>query len=82
MSSEPVSSGPLTIESLNLSDDELRTYPRWYTDLLLRKQARSLSPQDVFSYMENFGIRQKEKTLVSYGAILVQPICTCDNSVY
>lgn len=67
MSTEQVSfPGPaFTIESLNLSDDELRTYPRWYTDLLLRKQTSSLSLQDVFGYMGNFGIKEAERAKVS-----------------
>lgn len=64
MSSEQVSSGHFTIESLNLSDEELKAYPRWYTDLLLRKQTSAISIQDVFAYMENFGIKEQEKALV------------------
>lgn len=67
MSSEQVSfhGQPFTIESLNLSDDELRTYPRWYTDLLIRKQTPSLSLQDVLGYMKNFGINDQERAKVS-----------------
>lgn len=64
MSVDLISPYSLSIESLNLSDDELKTYPRWYTDLIIRKQTNVLTINDVLSYMENFGIKQPERAVI------------------
>ena len=64
MSVDLISPYSLSIESLNLSDNELKTYPRWYTDLIIRKQTPSLTINDVFSYMKNFGIKEPERAVI------------------
>lgn len=64
-----MSDGPLamnlTVESLALSPAEMRAYPRWYTDLLIRKRSESLSAGDVQRFVDNFGISNLDKQRIA-----------------
>ena len=51
----------LTAEELQLSPQELRSYPRWYTDLLIRKGKESVYVSDTMSFLDNFGISDEGK---------------------
>lgn len=63
--------------SLNLSEEELRTYPRWYTDLLLRKgKQNSVEIDDLTSFLENFGLKDEDKQRLVY--LFDPPLSTLD----
>jgi hypothetical protein len=63
----------VSIDDLNLSIDEMKAYPRWYTDLLLRKGKQSVVIGDTLSFMDNFGLKEsdKSKILEVFGDVLV-----------
>ncbi|CAN6668526.1 hypothetical protein TRVA0_040S01112 [Trichomonascus vanleenenianus] len=52
----------ISVTDLQLSDQELREYARWYTDLLLRKKQEYLSPDDVLQFLDNFGVSEDQKS--------------------
>lgn len=62
--SQPQIPPNLSVDSMNLSVDEVCTYPRWYTDLLLRKKAQSITLSDALNYVANFGLSAQEKDMV------------------
>lgn len=51
----------ITLEGLALSPAEQRAFPRWYTDLLLRKRSESVAIGDVLSFLDNFGVSHADK---------------------
>lgn len=55
----------ITLEGLALSPAEQRAFPRWYTDLLLRKRSESVAIGDVLSFLDNFGISHADKMEIS-----------------
>lgn len=55
-------------EQLSLTEDEIRAYSRWYTDLLLRKGKESVVVGDVLTFVENFGVKDEDKQKVSQEA--------------
>lgn len=55
-----------SVDDMNLTADEVSTYPRWYTDLLLRKRAQTLTLRDVLAYVSNFGLKQDQKSNVCF----------------
>lgn len=63
----------LTVEALALSPAEQRAYPRWYTDILLRKRSESIATGDILNFVGNFGISglDKQRILNLFGAKLV-----------
>lgn len=48
-------------DSLDLSPDESRSFPRWYTDLLLRKGNQAVSLDDALRFVGNFGLKEADK---------------------
>lgn len=52
-------------EQLSLTEDEIRAYSRWYTDLLLRKGKESIVVGDVLTFVDNFGVKDEDKQKVS-----------------
>lgn len=54
----------LSVDNLNLTADEVSTYPRWYTDLLLRKRSQSITMGDIVAYVANFGLSQQNKSII------------------
>ena len=51
----------VTIEALALSPAELRAFPRWYTNLLVRKHTDTITIGDVTSFVDNFGVTGPQK---------------------
>lgn len=51
----------LTADALALSPAEYRTFPRWYTDLLLRRHADNVTVGDVLHFLDNFGVSEESK---------------------
>lgn len=69
------------MESLNLSQEELRTYPRWYTDLLLRKgKQNSVEIDDLTSFLENFGLKEEDRQSLIY--LFDPPLSTLDPTAF
>lgn len=69
------------MESLNLSQEELRTYPRWYTDLLLRKgKQNSVEIDDLTSFLENFGLKEEDRQRLIY--LFDPPLTTLDPTAF
>ncbi|ANB14036.1 Scd5p [Sugiyamaella lignohabitans] len=62
-----------SVEDLNLSVEEQKSYPRWYTDLLVRKGKQSVAIGDTLSFVDNFGLTEadKHKILSIFGDPLV-----------
>lgn len=54
-----------SVDDMNLTSEEVGTYPRWYTDLLLRKRSQTISSIDVLAYISNFGVSGDDKSKVS-----------------
>lgn len=71
----PIPEG-VDIDSLKLSVEEIKAYPRWYTDLLLRKGKQSVAVGDVLSFLDNFGVTDPDKQLIL--GMYVQPLVTLD----
>jgi hypothetical protein len=71
----PIPEG-VDIDSLSLSVEEIKAYPRWYTDLLLRKGKQSVAVGDVLSFLDNFGVKDSDKQLILN--MYVQPLVTLD----
>lgn len=69
---EDDSSIPLSLQTQELTFQELKTYMRWYSDILARTNARTISMQDVYSFLSNFKIPEsvKEKINKIYSKIL------------
>lgn len=52
---------PLSLTTQELTLPESRTYIRWYSDILARTNARTISMSDVFTFLNNFKLDQKLK---------------------
>lgn len=63
-------------DSLDLSADESRSFPRWYTDLLLRKGNQAVSLDDALRFVENFGLKEGDKQSIL--ALFQKGITTLD----
>lgn len=50
-----------SLEALALSPAESRAFPRWYTDLLLRKRTDNITIGDVLAFVDNFGVSVTDK---------------------
>lgn len=46
--------GPLSLTAQDLTLAELKTYMRWYLDILLRTSAPTITIHDVFNFLHNF----------------------------
>uniref|UniRef100_A0A060SYD1 ARAD1A11528p n=1 Tax=Blastobotrys adeninivorans TaxID=409370 RepID=A0A060SYD1_BLAAD len=46
----------IPMDQLNMSQEELRAYPRWYTDLLMRKGKQTVDIEDTTAFLSNFGL--------------------------
>lgn len=75
MSKQVIPEG-VDIDSLDLSVEEMKAYPRWYTDLLLRKGKQTVVVGDVLSFLDNFGVRDGDKQLIL--TMFAQPLVTLD----
>ncbi|CCE85661.1 Piso0_005280 [Millerozyma farinosa CBS 7064] len=53
---ESDSSIPLSLTARDLTLEESKTYMRWYSDILRRTNARTISLYDVFQFLNNFKI--------------------------
>lgn len=47
---------PLSLTAQELTLEESKTYMRWYSDILARTNSRTVSMNDVFSFLHNFKI--------------------------
>lgn len=54
----------VSLEALALSSAEARAFPRWYTDLLLRKRTDNITIGDVLAFVDNFGVSNSEKRAI------------------
>lgn len=52
---------PLSLTTQDLTLQELKTYIRWYTNILTRTNTRTINLQDVFNFLSNFKIPQPLK---------------------
>lgn len=52
---------PLSLTTQDLTLQELKTYIRWYTNILSRTNTRTIHLQDVFNFLSNFKIPQPLK---------------------
>lgn len=66
------SSIPLSLTAQELTLEESKTYMRWYSDILARTNSRTVTINDVFSFLHNFRISDevKEKLTKLFSKIL------------
>ncbi|CDK26547.1 unnamed protein product [Kuraishia capsulata CBS 1993] len=55
---------PLSLTADQLTSQEAKTYLRWYSDMLTRRESKTVSLEDVFQFMNNFGIIPSLKKLL------------------
>ncbi|CAK7905849.1 hypothetical protein CAAN1_14S03092 [[Candida] anglica] len=59
------SSIPLSLQTHELTFQESKTYMRWYSDILARTNARTISMSDVYSFLSNFKISEASKEKIN-----------------
>ncbi|AOA63921.1 Normal actin organization and endocytosis [Komagataella phaffii CBS 7435] len=52
---------PLSLTANQLSEEEVKTYLRWYNDIVTSRGTKTVSIDDVFKFMNNFRIEHKDK---------------------
>ncbi|RLV91564.1 Protein SCD5 [Spathaspora sp. JA1] len=56
---------PLSLTAQDLTLQESKTYMRWYSDILARTSSRTITMNDVYTFLNNFKISQEIKEKVN-----------------